>query len=142
MLVACAYRAGSFSSWQAQFLGRNMTIGCVDVAIERRADQAGGPVLAYVIGNRCDRAVVIDLKHASVIAKTASGDASTLPYDPGREIRTLPLDGRSVAGEAIEYTVASTGSPVQAICVDASSIVHSPMPDWQCFPSRTGGEVP
>ena len=138
MLAACAYRAGSFSSWEADFAGRRVTVGCVDVAIQRRADHAGGPVLAYAVGNRCEyHEIEIDLKHASLIAKTALGDASVTPYDPDREIRPLPLDGRSVGGEAIEYTVASAGAEVRAICVDAASIVESATSEWQCFSSRT-----
>jgi len=135
-LVGCAYRAGSFAAWGHDFPGRRTTVGCLDLSIERRADAPTGPVLAYDLGNRCDRPVTIDLETTSVVARTARGDLAMVPYDPDHELRALPLDGRSVGAEAIEYRLASEPAAVASVCVDASSVVASLTPDWQCFDSR------
>lgn len=133
ILVGCAYRAGSFASWGHDFDGRRTTVGCIDLSIDRRADHFGAPVLAYDFGNRCDQPVVIDLETTLVVAKTTQGDVPMVPFDPDREIRSLPVDGRSVGAEAIEYRTAVEGANVLAICVDAGSVVGISTPDWQCF---------
>jgi hypothetical protein len=133
MSAGCAYRAGSFGAWGHDFPGRRTTIGCLDLAIERRADNPTGPVLAYDFGNRCDGPLLIDLHTTSVVARTAHGDLVMLPYDPERKIRALPLDGRSVGSEAIEYRTDLAGTELTAICVDAASVVGIMTPDWQCF---------
>ena len=56
-LIACAYRPGSFSHYRQDFPGRRTTVGCIDIAVDRRPDlSTGGTVLAYEFANRCDRA--------------------------------------------------------------------------------------
>ena len=100
-IAGCAYQPGSFDTWGHDFSGRRSTVGCVDLAIARR-DHVAGPVLAYDFGNRCDAPVTIDLRAIAVVAKTARGDAPMVPYDPGNEIRALPLDGRSAGFERFD----------------------------------------
>jgi hypothetical protein len=133
-LVWCAYDAGSFTSSAHDFTGTrtSASAGCLDLSVERRADTATGWVLAYDLGNRCDRPLTVDLKTASVVARTAEGDVAMVPFDPDREIEALPLDGRSLGGEAVEYRVATRGAPVIAICVDATGIVGA-LGTWTCF---------
>jgi len=132
-VTGCAYRAGSFGAWNHDFAGRRTTVGCLDLAIERRADHPTGQVLAYDFGNRCDEPLTVDLKTASVVARTTQDDIAMLPYDPAHEIRPLPLDGGSVGAEAIEYRMDRAGGPLVAICVDAASVLGQTVSDWQCF---------
>ena len=99
VVAACGYRAGSFALGRSDVAGARATYGCVDVDVSRRADHPGGPVLAYEFGNGCDHAVSVDLAAIPVVAR----DGDLQPYDPDRELRALPLDGRSTGGEAIEY---------------------------------------
>jgi len=132
-LVGCAYRAGSFSAWGHEFAGQRATLGCLDLAIDRRADGPLGAVVAYDLGNRCDHAIRVDLSEAAVVGRTGSGDVRLAPYDPMHELRAFWLDGRTVGRETIEYR---SEEPIAArdLCVDAGSVVETG-PYWQCFSS-------
>jgi hypothetical protein len=77
--------------------------------------------------------VTIDLETVAVVAKTTRGDAVMLPYDPHYEIHALPLDGRSVGSETIEYRMTADAGPMLSICVDAASVVDPTTSNWQCF---------
>jgi len=75
-LAGCAYQPGSFRYAPHEFPGQRATVGCLDIAIERRADLPIGPVLSYQFANRCDRAAVICLPPLAT-ASEASGHGST-----------------------------------------------------------------
>ena len=133
-LAGCAYEAGSFRSPGRAFAGEHLTVGCLDLSIERRPDLARGDVvIGYVFGNRCDHPALVDLGAAELIGHSlGSGPLSLPPYDPNREIAPMWLDGRAVGSEAISY---ACNVPLRKVCVDASSIAHEPAGDWLCFGS-------
>lgn len=135
-LVGCAYKPGSFTHTRHAFVGQRTTVGCLDLAIERRPDlPTGGTVLAYEFGNRCDRATTIDLAQARVEGRTFGGETLTLaPYDPAAEIRPLLLDARSAGGEAIAYPARES---LAEVCIDAASIARTGVPRWLCFAANT-----
>jgi hypothetical protein len=132
LVASCAYKAGAFSAWGHDFRGRRTTVGCLDVAIERRVDHPTGPVLAYDIGNRCDGAVTVDLARVAVMAMGADGKIQMQPFDPEHELRALSLDGRALAAEAIEYRSETIVAP-EELCVDVASLIALDPPNWQCF---------
>jgi hypothetical protein len=130
-LVGCAYQPGSFTHAPQDFVGQRVTVGCLDVAVERRADAAVGPVLGYQFGNRCDRAALIDLGAVRVIGRSPQGaDVALRPYDPRREIHPAALDGRSVGAEALAY---ASDRPMLEVCADAAALAHAVPPRWLCF---------
>jgi hypothetical protein len=142
-LVGCAYQPGSFSYPPQNFDGQRATVGCLDIAVERRADLSVGPVLAYRFANRCDHATVVDLEAARVIGRNPQGsDVRLLPYDPRDELRPVALDGRNVGAEALAYP-ADRAMP--QVCVDVAALVHQAPSQWLCFggPARpVVGRVP
>lgn len=135
-LAGCAaYQPGSFSSGEAGldeiFPGERVTVGCLDVAIQRRPDQEESAVLQYRFGNRCNRAIEVDLQRVVVVGRSGDGrEVALAPYDPRRELRPARLGGRLVGGEAIAYP---TTRPADQVCVDAASIVHAQPARWLCF---------
>lgn len=134
-VVGCAYRPGSFSfppqPGPDTGTSQRVTVGCLDVAIHRRADGALGPVLGFQFANRCDRPMLVDFAAMTVIGRDAQGDEVSLPpYDPHREVRPMVLDGRNVGAEALLY-VADRAVP--EVCADAATLVHQAPPSWQCF---------
>lgn len=108
-----------------------MTVGCLDVAIHRRADGALGPVLGFQFANRCDHPVLVDFAAMAVTGRDAHGEAVSLPpYDPHREVRPVMLDGRKVGDEALLYVADHT---LPEVCIDAAALVHQAPASWQCF---------
>lgn len=136
LLVGCAYQPGSFhyrgaTAWDT---GQRATVGCLDIAVARRADRDASAVVDYRFGNRCTRPVAVDLARVAVVARYADGTEAALePYDPKRELRPTPLDGRLAGGEALAYPSARGATQ---ICVDAASLVHADQPHWMCFASQ------
>jgi hypothetical protein len=102
-LTACAYSPGSFRHFRHDFPGQRTTVGCLDLAVERRADlTTGGTVIAYEFGNRCDHPAVVDLAAVDVVGRTFAGDEVKLaPFDPERELRALAI-GMSIAVGVID----------------------------------------
>jgi len=139
-MAGCAYRAGSFSASGHEFAGQRATLGCLDLAIDRRPDAPLGAVLAYDLGNRCDHAIRIDLSAAAVVGRTSIGDTRLAPYDPLRELHPMALDGRAVGRETIEYR---SEEPIAArdVCVDAGGLIAA-APYWQCFVTAPEERVP
>ena len=134
-LTACAYGPGSFHHFGHEFSGQRTTVGCLDLAVERRPDlTSGGTVLAYDFGNRCDHPAVVDLATVAVVGRTVAGDEVKLsPFDPEHELKVLSLDGRAAGQEAIAYP---SNIALAEVCVDASSISHQGGPAWLCFGNR------
>ena len=119
------YTPGSFAS----FPGQRTTIGCLDVAVQRRADLADhAAVLAYHFGNRCRAPAVVDLAHVRVVDDHGRALA---PYDPRAELVPLTLDGRLTGREAIAYP--STGEPIAYVCVDVASLARTAPEQWLCL---------
>lgn len=135
LAAGCAYKPGSFSHLRQEFPGQRTTVGCIDLAIERRPDlTGGGTVLAYEFGNRCDRPATIDLAKARVLAQTFAGERIELaPYDPNAEIKPLAIDGRAAGAEAIAYPA---NERLAQVCVDAASIAGEAEQRWLCFSSN------
>jgi hypothetical protein len=134
-LLGCAYRPGSFTSNSPalDFPGQRVSAGCLDIAVDRRADMPVGPVLSYEFANRCDRAVTIDLAALAVVGRDAGGEERALrPYDPQRELHRVVLDGRSAGHEALAYP---SNQHVQQLCVDAAGLAAAAEARWLCFSS-------
>jgi hypothetical protein len=142
VLAGCGYQAGSFHAPGYAFGPARATIGCVDVAIERRTglgEPTKSAVLAYAFGNGCDHPAMVDLAAARVVGHDAHGQPVTLTaYDPDREIRAALLDGRTVGHEAIAY---SAEVAVGDVCVDVAAIAHGEGERWMCV-AAIGEEVP
>jgi hypothetical protein len=131
IVAACAYRPGSFARYGQRFDGEPVTVGCLDLAIERRADLTNAPVLGYQFGNRCARSAVVDLASAHVVGRTGDGrELALAPYDPKHEIRALRVDGRWTGNEALAYP---SDVAIAQVCVDAASIAHEPTARWICL---------
>jgi hypothetical protein len=141
VLASCAYQAGSFDSTVRPFVGQRVTVGCLDLAIDRRPDLPNGDsVVSYDFGNRCDHPVVVDLARVAVVGRAADGGRRDLKaYDPDHEIAPMRIDGRAVGGEAIAYS--SAVSPHE-ICIDAATIAHVETTQWLCLARPHLTEVP
>src|SRR5690606_3122588 len=111
-----------------------VTVGCLDLAIERQPDHGSSAVLGYTFGNRCDRPATVDLAWVHVIGLTAEGaEIALTPYDPAGELRALKIDGRLVGREAIAYPAPA---PLGQVCVDVASIAQHKPARWLCFGSH------
>jgi hypothetical protein len=134
-LIGCAYSPGSFSHFRQDFPGQRTTVGCLDLAVDRRPDlTTGGAVLAYEFGNRCDRPATVDFTHVAVKGRTYDGKELALTaYDPEWQIKPLQIDGRTGGKEAIAYL---SDEPLAEVCVDAASLTHEAPARWLCFESR------
>lgn len=141
-LAGCAYQPGSFLAPQRTFAGRRTTVGCFDVAVERRPDLPIGPVLGYQFANRCDHVATVDLAAVAVVGRNAGGtDVVLLPYDPHAELHPVAIDARNVGGEALAYPAAHA---MPQVCVDLATLGHQATTQWLCFGSSaaTVGSVP
>jgi hypothetical protein len=129
------YQPGSFSKGPALFAGERATIGCLDLAIERRDDYDKSAVLHYRFGNRCEHPQVVDLGAARVVGRDAEGGEHVLrPFDPRYQIHPTPIDARLAGGEAIAYVADDQlGVQLVQVCVDAASIVPGQPMKWMCF---------
>jgi hypothetical protein len=139
-VLGCAYRPGAFEYTNHTFPGERATVGCLDVAVERRADMPVGPVLGFQFANRCDRVAPIDLGAVRVVARDGAGRETPLvAYDPDRVIRLVWLDGRSASGEALAYGVDPDGQPAPAVtevCVDLATMSRHQAAQWRCFATK------
>jgi hypothetical protein len=136
VISGCSYKAGSFAYPTTTFAGQRTTVGCLDIAINRRADQFESAILDYSFGNRCDDPVVIDLLKVNVVGRTLSGDEIALaPYDPRFEITVEKLDAAVAGREALAYPYPDPSSGFTQVCVDAASLVPGQAPQWMCFAS-------
>jgi hypothetical protein len=135
--AGCAYQPGSFDHGRSTFPGERATVGCLDVAVERRVDLLEGPVLGYQFANRCDHAVAIDLGALAVLGRNADGTEAVLrPYDPEHELHPVALDGRSSGGEALAYPA---DHAVPQVCVDLATFAGRGAAQWRCFASVSAG---
>jgi hypothetical protein len=142
LLVGCGYQPGSFHSAIVPFDGQLATIGCLDLAIDRRPDlSTGHAVIAYAFGNRCDFPTIVDLAAHAVVGRGSNGeDVALETYDPSHVITPLHIDGRAVGREAVAYI---SGAPLRELCVDAGAIAHGGGSTWLCFSNATRvAEVP
>lgn len=131
VVVGCAYKPGSFAQYGEGFTGERVTVGCLDVAVERRLDHGEWPVLEYKFGNRCDRAATVDLAFTSVLGRTAEGaEIALAPYDPKAEISVQRIDARMAGGEVIAYP---TDIRLGQVCVDVASIAREKPARWVCM---------
>src|SRR5258706_10043140 len=135
-VVGCGYSRGSFHASSLPFTGQRVSVGCIDLAVERRPDlPGGGTVLGYEFGNRCDHAATVDLATVAIVGRTFDGrELKLAPWDPGHEVRALLLDGRATGTEALAY---KTTEPVAEVCVDAASLAHDANAQWLCFARKS-----
>ncbi|MDQ3339398.1 MAG: hypothetical protein M4D80_29895 [Myxococcota bacterium] len=140
-LVGCSYSPDSFSYPGRYFPGQRVTVGCLDISVDRRADlKENVAVIDYQFGNRCDDPVVVDLSRVPVFGRTAAGEELTLtPYDPRFEMRELKLDARQAGGEAIAYP---TNEPIVQICVDAAALADAKQSRLMCFATKLPPATP
>jgi hypothetical protein len=131
-LGACAYGPGSFHYTTKTFPGQRVTLGCLDLSIDRRADLTDhAAVIEYDFGNRCREPAVVDLATVRVVGRTESGfEVALAPFDPKGEIGVLRIDGRLAGGEAIAYP---SGLPLAQVCVDIATIAHAAPARWVCL---------
>lgn len=130
-LVGCAYQPGSFAYLPNGFSGQRATVGCLDVAVERRTDLPIGPVLGFQFANRCDQPAMIDLAAVAVVGRNAQGiDVTLTPYDPRAELHPVALDGRNVGAESLAYPADRT---MPQVCADVATLAHLGTPRWLCF---------
>jgi hypothetical protein len=130
-IAACAYKPGSYQSPSREFVGQRTSVGCLDIAVDRRTDMGSSAVLGYTFGNRCDHPAVIDLAWVNVIGRTATGAEITLvPYDPKGELKVVRLDGRQAGSEAIAYPAPEA---LGQLCVDVASLAQTRPAQWLCF---------
>ncbi len=131
------YRPGAFAHGLTVFTGEKATMGCLDVAVERRDDHDKSAVLAYKFGNRCEQPQTVDLGSLRVIGRDAAGGEHALrPFDPRYQIRPMALDVGLSGGEAIAYIADDhVGVELVQVCVDAGGLVagHS---RWMCFAKK------
>ena len=125
---ACVpYNGGTFVDRDGTFPGIAVVLGCIDLAINRVVDpNKVGSVLQYSFGNRCHRAVTIDLESVSVVARDDRGVLTRLvSYDPRHEIQPLDIGAGWSGRERIEYLApfqADSDLRTAAICVDVAHI--------------------
>lgn len=104
-LSSCAYRAGSYENGGGVFPGTRTTTGCLDLAIAVVPHVSKpGPVLQFSFGNRCTRAISVDLTALRVVARDDTGfERPLVPYDPRNELKPLELEAALSARELIEF---------------------------------------
>ena len=138
-LIGCAYKPGSFASGQNDFPGQRASVGCLDVAIERRTDFPIGPVLGYQFANRCDHPTTVDLGSIAVVGRDAAGAESALrAYDPRAELHPVTLDARNLGSESLAYPASRA---IAQVCVDVASLAHVRPAQWFCFGSTASTVV-
>lgn len=142
-LIGCAYKPGSFTLGVNEFPGQRATVGCLDVAVERRTDFPIGPVLGYQFANRCDHPTTVDLASIAVIGRDAGGaEVALRAYDPRSELHPVTLDARNVGAESLAYP-ATRG--MTQVCVDVATLASSRLSQWLCFgsaPATVIGRLP
>jgi hypothetical protein len=142
-LIGCAYQPGSFAHAPSGPAAQRVTVGCLDLAVERRADLSIGPVLDYRFANRCDHPQMVDLGAIAVVGRSAErGDVPLAPYDPQGELHPVALDARNAGGEALAYPASRQ---ILEVCVDVATLIHLGSPRWLCFgraPGPVVGGVP
>lgn len=130
-LAGCAYKPGSFAYSDQAFAGTRASVGCLDVAVQRRPDLPIGSVLAYEFANRCDHAVPIDLARVRVRGRTMQGvEVDLRPYDPRGELKVVELDGRTGGHEALAYPADRL---IPQVCVDVATLAGAPSARWLCL---------
>lgn len=131
VLAGCAYRAGSFSDDDVRFHGVYVSVGCLDLAVDREHRAIARDVITYAFGNRCDEPTLVDLAAARVHGIARDGTVlRIMPFDPRREIRAMRLDIGAAGQEAIAYP---SDRPLEMLCVDAASVARVPGSRWICF---------
>jgi hypothetical protein len=130
-LLGCAYKPGSFTSGDSHFPGQRATIGCLDLAVERRTDFPIGPVLGYHFANRCDHPTTVDLGALAVVGRDAQGAEIALhAYDPRAELRPVTLEARNLGAESLAYPAHEA---MAQVCVDVSTFARAQPVRWLCF---------
>ncbi len=131
-IAACAHQATSSTQRPThELVGQRASVGCLDIAVDRRTDTGSSAVLGYTFGNRCEHSTVIDLAWVNVIGRTANGAEVTLvPYDPKGELSIVKLDGRQMGAEQITY---SAPESLGQLCVDVASLAQQKPAQWLCF---------
>lgn len=123
-VAGCGYRAGSYSYSGREAEGVRLAGGCLDVAVAVHPHSTTTrPVLTYALGNRCDRAVAVDLRRATVWGITAGGERIALRVrDPRGELGARRLAAAWFARLALAYD--APGS-VDRVCVEVTGIADA-----------------
>ncbi|HEU4616264.1 MAG TPA: hypothetical protein VFS15_29400 [Kofleriaceae bacterium] len=108
-----------------------VSVGCLDLAIDREHRSSARDVITYAFGNRCDEPAIVDLAAARVHAVARDGTVlRIMPFDPRHEIRAMRLDIGATGQEAIAYP---SDRQLSMLCVDAASIARVHGSRWICF---------
>ncbi len=130
-----SYTPGSFRDpYGRAFRGVHSTVGCLDLALAQRFEpRARGPVIEYSFGNRCVRPATVDLAGAQVVVRRYGRDEAMPLFDPRREVRAIPLDGRWAGREQLEYDGPRS---MDEVCVDVSRVDGEARraAEWVCAP--------
>lgn len=131
-IAACAHQATSSTQRPThELVGQRASVGCLDIAVDRRTDTGSSAVLGYTFGNRCDEPAVIDLAWVNVIGRTANGaEVTLLPYDPKGELSVRKLDANAMGAESITYPAPEA---LGQLCVDVASLAQHKPAQWLCF---------
>ena len=133
---ACAYEPSSFHyPLLGELAGARATTGCLDVAVARVTSvEAEGPVVSIAFGNRCDRAVVVDVTRLRFTGRDEAGrDWPLRLVDPRSEIRPYPMEARVAGRELLELRGGPPVAP-REVCVDIGGLAANgaSRAEWLC----------
>lgn len=139
LLSCCAYHPGSFEDRTGIWPSTRATTSCLDLALARRdRPDVADTVIAYRIGNRCERKVVVDLASVLVIGRDRDGNQHALAaVDPRHELRPIELHALWSGTADIAYAAGDT--PLESVCLDISRIDHEHIGEarWMCIAKET-----
>jgi hypothetical protein len=100
---------------------------CLDVRASIVDDPAipdGWREVYVEVGNRCRRAVYVDLRHVRVTETLATGQARELVlYDPEAQVSGAVLDGNARGREWLAFApLPADGADVSSLCIDVARV--------------------
>ncbi len=128
-MTACGggYAANSFQTgmlWGGMnFEGTRLSHGCLDIALRAQESLEGDPTIDVSLGNRCHRALNIDLGKLRIRGLFDGEAPQQLSlFDPNNEIRSALLGGNAAAEERLEVAGAHGA---YELCVSVDEIVRA-----------------
>lgn len=116
-----------------------VTVGCLDLQWEPVNDLSvprAHVAVRFAFGNRCDRAVPVDLRRARVTARGEGTEVAFALRDPRGEVTSAVLEAYLRAEEVLEF--APTGTVPESattLCVDAGGLTdHTAEVPGRCVP--------
>jgi len=128
ILAGCAYKAGSATETTREVTAERTTVGCLEVAVDRRHDLGTTAVVRYAFENRCAERATVDLGWAQVIGRTADG--AELALVPTHAAGVVTIDPHTTGEAALAYPAPDT---IGQLCVDVASLAQQTPAQWRCF---------